>query len=278
MFSLTINDPFVAQRASYEEFAKIQNIITACNDDIRLLLNTENRLGYSFVFLFATLPYLAEKHNKVLEFYCNSKNYNLFKKLGFLKDCNEYRPNFDYSNELKKSVELVKGTKDIVRTVTEISIEAPVKMSPKLESIFVSKAGEMYNNAIEHSYGDVFGAKYFRNQKNTYCFSCYDNGIGIPDSVMKSQNEITNQIDAFKWAMTDGNSTASTVIPRGLGLGLLKAFARANEGVIRISSGNVLYIYKRNDIEQYYFLKEKFIGTLFEMDIIADNNRRYIIK
>lgn len=166
----------------------------------------------------------------------------------------------------------------IFRTVTEIPNEAPVKMSPKLASIFISRAGEMYNNAIEHSKGNVLGAKYFRNQKNTYCFACYDDGIGIPNNVMSTREEITSQLDAFRWAMIDGNSTACDGIPRGLGLGLLKSFVRANEGVIRISSGNVLYTYKKDNTENYYELKNHFYGTLFEMDIIADNNREYILK
>ena len=57
---------------------------------------------------------------------------------------------------------------------------------------------------------------------------------------------------------------------------MLKNFANANEGTIRISSGNVLYIYK-NSQENYYELNHTFVGTLFEMDIIADNDRRYIL-
>ncbi len=279
MRSLIIKDSFTAQKPSYERFAKIQNAIKLCVDEeFHLYLNMENRVGYSFVFLFATLPFLAEKNNIKLKIFCNNKTYTLFKKLGLIDDSVTFDRNTDYSLILKKNAGLITESEHIFRTVTEIPNEAPVKMSPKLASIFISRAGEMYNNAMEHSKGDVLGAKYFRNQKNTYCFACYDNGIGIPDNVIAAKKEIETQMDAFKWAMVDGNSTANDGVPRGLGLGLLKSFARANEGVIRIISGNVLYIYKKGNVENFYVLKNYFHGTLFEMDIIADNNREYILK
>ena len=83
--------------------------------------------------------------------------------------------------------------------------------------------------------------------------------------------------------MKKGNSTANfnnsvdDTIPRGLGLELLRSFAKLNQGAIRICSDNVLYINDHNG-DKYHLMEEKFIGTLFEMDIIADNDHRYIIK
>ena len=278
MKTLIIKDSFTAQKASYERFAELQNTIETCDDnDLALYLHMENRVGYSFIFLFTTLPYLAEKYDKRIKIFCNNKNYNLFKKLRFLDEGVGFAPDFDYTHALKKKAGLITEDAHIFRTVTVIPNEAPVKMSPDLASIFISRAGEMYNNALEHSKGNVLGAKYFRNQKNTYCFSCYDDGIGIPCNVMSLKKDLTSQVDAFRWAMIDGNSTVNDGIPRGLGLGLLKSFVRANEGSIRISSGNVLYTYKKNDTEKYYALKNRFHGTLFEMDIIADNDRKYIL-
>lgn len=141
----------------------------------------------------------------------------------------------------------------------------------------------MYNNSLEHSGGQyVIGGKYFKNQKNTYCFSCYDTGIGIPEKVKNSLDHDISQIEAFKWAMKRGNSTANkergSLIPRGLGLDLLRGFAKANDGTIRICSGNVLYKYNPRKGIKYYKLNHKFEGTLFEMDIIADNAHRYVLK
>ena len=78
--------------------------------------------------------------------------------------------------------------------------------------------------------------------------------------------------------MISGNSTVTGDIPRGLGMTLLQSFAKANEGSIRICSGNVLYIYSPKTDEKYYVLDHAFCGTLFEMDIIADDDRIYIIR
>ena len=283
MKHIMITESFAAQRPSYNRFAKIQAEIEACHDShIRIDVNVQNRFGLTFVFLIGTLPYLAEKYQKTTSIFCNEKSFNLFRKLGFLEKTCLYNKEKDYSTDLKQGMGLITKDEDIFKTVTEITREAPVKMSDALSAIFISKAGEMYNNAREHSEGTVIGAKFFKNQKSMYCFSCYDTGVGIPAKVMSVRKEISNPENAFRWAMIRGNSTASGDVPRGLGLGLLKSFAKANEGTIRICSGNVLYIFgKKHDqpgyVETYHVLEHEFHGTLFEMDIIADNDRRYIL-
>lgn len=279
MKELRVSESFTAKKPSYDRYAKIQGDIILCQDkEISLFLDIGCRLGYTFLFLFTTLPYLGEKYGKTIKIFCNNKTHKLFKRLGYLeRDC-EFNPELDISSILKKRAGLITEEKHIFKIVTEIPSEAPVKMSPELAAIFISKAGEMYNNAMEHSQGDVLGAKYFRNRKNTYCFTCYDTGIGIPNKVISAKNEINSQLDAFKWAMISGNSTVETGVPRGLGLGLLQSFACANDGVIRICSGSVLYTYNKNSGAKYQELNNEFYGTLFEMDIIADNNRKYILK
>jgi hypothetical protein len=274
---INVSDSFVALKPSYDRFARVQIEISMCQDrDIQIDVDIKNRFGYTFVFLFSTLPYVARKHNKNLKIFCNEKSFTLFKKLGVIPKELIFQAETDYCCDLERSAVVISEAQDIFELVTEITHEAPVQMSEELSSLFISKAGEMYNNAMEHSQGTVIGSKYFKNQKGVYCFSCYDTGVGIPAKVMASQHNIASAIDAFRWAMVPGNSTASGNIPRGLGLGLLKNFANANDGTIRICSGNVLYIYK-NSREDYYELNHTFDGTLFEMDIIADNDRRYIL-
>lgn len=276
---MKIIESFVARKPSYDRFAKLQDYITQSQEsECSISLDIKNRLGYTFLFLFATLPYLAEKYNKKVNIFCNNKTLKLFKKLGYLdKNLDSYL-NYDVSHMLKANAGLITTEEDIFKIVTEISSEAPVKMSSELSAIFISKAGEMYNNAIEHSQGKVLGAKYFKNQKNTYCFACYDTGVGIPTKVMSAKKGICDQVQAFRWAMINGHSTVKSDIPRGLGLGLLQDFAQANDGTIRICSDNILYTYNSTNGETYHILNNKFYGTLFEMDIIADNNKNYILK
>ena len=277
MKHFNISDSFTAQKPSYDRFAKIQTEIARCQDrDVEINIDIKNRFGYTFVFLFSTLPYVAKKYSKNLKFFCNEKSFALFKKLGFIPKNLKYQSGTDYKCILEQSAVVISKKQDIFELVTEITHEAPVEMSEELSILFISKAGEMYNNAIEHSQGTIIGSKYFKNQKGVYCFSCYDTGVGIPAKVMAAQPTIVTPIEAFKWAIVPGNSTVLGDIPRGLGLGLLKSFANANEGTIRICSGNVLYIYK-NSQEFYYELNHTFDGTLFEMDIIADNDRQYIL-
>lgn len=277
MEKIYLTESFISKKYSYDRFAKIQNdILNSKDSEIKIVLDIKNRLGFTFVFLVACLPFLAK--NKHIVINCNDKCFSLFKKLNVIPDDVEYHPKENYVPYILDKTNRISEANDIFNTVTEITKEAPVKMSSELSSLFISKAGEMFNNALEHSHGTVLGCKYFKNQKNTYCFSCYDTGIGIPNNVIKANPEITTTLDAFKWAMVDGNSTVVGGIPRGLGLGLLKSFAKANDGIIRICSGNILYIFGCKDGEKYYVLNNTFKGTLFEMDIVADNDHKYILK
>ena len=205
----------------------------------------------------------------------NPKTFYLFQKIGFFENI-EHEINNDYCQQIKDESNIIQQSNDVFKIVTEITKEAPVKMSDKLSAIFISKIGEMYNNAIEHSEGIVLGTKYFKLQKNIYNFSCYDTGVGIPQKVISTINNIESNREAFEWAMTDGNSTIAGV-PRGLGLGLLKSFVQANDGRIRVCSGNILYEYSRKKGKNIIELNNQFYGTLFEMDIISDNDYEYVL-
>lgn len=272
---IEITDSFVSKKLSFERFAELQNKINNIDDDICLMLNIEKRLGLNFAFLFSTLPFLSEKFNKKIYLKMNPKTFYLFQKIGFFENI-EHEINNDYCQQIKDESNIIQQSNDVFKIVTEITKEAPVKMSDKLSAIFISKIGEMYNNAIEHSEGIVLGTKYFKLQKNIYNFSCYDTGVGIPQKVISTINNIESNREAFEWAMTDGNSTIAGV-PRGLGLGLLKSFVQANDGRIRVCSGNVLYEYSRKKGKNIIELNNQFYGTLFEMDIISDNDYEYVL-
>ena len=161
---------------------------------------------------------------------------------------------------MEKSCRIIVNQQDIFDIVTDITAQAPVEMNENLSEIFISKVGEMFNNATEHSNAKyIIGAKYFKNKRNIYCFSCYDTGIGIPDKVTSYISSTLSDIEKMRWAMQSGNSTANEnwKIPRGIGLELLIKFAKVNDAVIRLCSGNVLYVYKNND-ECYTFRRTLF--------------------
>lgn len=290
---IELNQSFTAVKPSYDNFAFFQDkILSTKKNNIDLHINIEKRLGLTFLFCICTLIKLSDVVGKRLHLYCNEKSFNLFKKTGYIKKNIEFNVGLDIANliEWDKTLRIVKCKDDVFGLIKEITTEAPVTMSKRLESIFITKLGEMFNNALEHSEGEfIIGGKYFKNQKYKYCFACYDTGIGIAEKVRKFIQEITTDQEAMKWALQKGNSTASREsgqsIPRGLGLFLLKSFAKANEGSIRICSGSVLYKYSKKRVgteenyeECYLDLKNKFKGTLFEMDIIADNKYEYNIN
>lgn len=279
METINIAESFTVQRSSYDKFAELQTQIENCNDsEIKLCINTQARFGYTFVHLFSTLPFLAQKYNKSLYLSCNEKTFGLFQHLSLIKSNQPFEPDYNYTPVIASNVLEITDTTDVVDMILNIVSETPVFMNDELTSIFTSKSGEMYINALEHSEGKVFGATYFRNKKKTYCFSCYDTGVGIPDKVKSAIDNITDDVRALQWAMISGNSTAAVKSsPRGLGISLLKSFAKANDGGIRICCGKVLYTYDNKNGEVYHRLNNKFHGTLFEMDIIADANRKYVL-
>jgi hypothetical protein len=171
---------------------------------------------------------------------------------------------------------------DIIRLVTQITTQAPVELDDRVADILVGKIGEMFINAFDHSQAkNIIGGKYFKHQQR-FCFTCYDDGIGIVNNVKSFFDELGHEtpddVEALRWAMKNGNTTKmlDSKVARGIGLSVLQGFVKANDGAMRICSGRALYILNRSG-EHYYGIYEEFHGTLFEMDIITDNKHRYIL-
>ena len=281
---ISLESSLTSTKPSYSRFADIQQkIIHSTDPNVLVHINIETRLGLSFLFCISTLPLLAQSHGKRIQIFCNKKSQQLFCNGGYIPEELRNQENSDIAPYLETSARVITDVNDVLTLVTEIKKDAPVKMSEKVAEIFTSRAGEMYNNSIEHSEGEyVIGGKYFKNQKNKYCFACYDTGIGIPQKVVCNVNSNFTDREAFAWALKRGNSTANCssgiFVPRGLGLDMLRSFAKANDGSIRVCSGKTMYMYNNKKGEQYFELNTSFVGTLFEMDIIADNHHVYVLK
>lgn len=266
--------------------AKLQNdIVTSGDKDVTLSIPSKQKTGLTFAFLLGCLPLLASCNNINLSIKVNKELFLLLKKINVPDFFNK---SINIESNLAKNplpcFRQIREKQDIFNLVTDICDEAPVTMSHDLKSILISRIGEMFQNAIEHSDAKyIIGGKYFKYQKNKYCFSVYDTGAGIPAKVNNYYKRINSAYElsdpkAIEWAMAKGNSTCNgEKVSRGCGMDLLKSFAKCNEGTIRICSGRALYILNSRG-ETYYKLDNPFIGTLFEMDIIADNNRKYILK
>ena len=284
MATIELIDSLTNAKPSYDRIAFLQQQIKNTPDmEIDLLVHIERRLGLTPLFCISTLPLLSKCFGKQIHIFCNRKSQNLFCSGGYIPAKYRNTEDMDIAPLLEENAFIVRNVNDVISLVKEITIDAPVKMSDELAALFTSKVGEMFNNSLEHSEGQfVMGGKYFKNQKNKYCFACYDTGVGIPQKVIQNIPHKFTEVEALRWAIKRGNSTAAftkkELVPRGLGLDMLQSFANANDGTIRICSGKVLYKYSRQERSQFFELNNRFEGTLFEMDIIADNEHRYILK
>jgi hypothetical protein len=130
---------------------------------------------------------------------------------------------FDISNE--NTGEIIDFIKDVVQLI-------PVRMSDELEADLISKFYEIIINSYHHSKSmvGIFSCAYYFEESNVLHFAIYDCGEGIPNNVSNYLSEKISAVDALKWAFTDGNTTKKSDYPRGLGLGLLKSFVKANDG------------------------------------------------
>lgn len=263
---------------AFSRIAQMQLVIQENpNTELEFFIKNKQRLGKTFAFLIACLPLLAETQNKKLKLVVDDKIYETFDSMDVVK----FYSNKGVTPSSTAGFRRIRKDEDIIKLVTDITKSAPVEFSDELAGIMVTKFSEMFNNALEHGNSNcVLGGKYSKNS-NTFCFCCYDSGEGIPAIVNKylaSKNQrLLKDAAAIKWAMEPGNSTGGKRGGvRGLGLDILYQFAKLNDGVIRICSGRTYCRWKNGEMSSYE-LTEKFQGTLFEMDIIADNNHRYII-
>lgn len=242
---ITFSEALSQGRSAFDRIAGLQQQILHAEDlEIYLHLHATKRTGLTFMFLLACMPLMAEDHGKRLYIRADNKIIRLLKRIHAVEFYNSENRNID-----RPCFRRIKNQRDIFQLVTEIGDEAPVRMSDELTEIMVSRMGEIYINALDHSEAKtVVGGKYFKPSYR-YCFCCYDSGIGIPQKVQQFLRETQrlsgmSDINALKWALKLGNSTIrESGIPRGVGLHMLQSFAKANDGVIRICAGKAFYVF-----------------------------------
>ena len=281
---IEFSEPLCKGATAFDRIAFLQEKIRE-SDDSEIVIHMENggRTGLTFVFLIGCLPLYAEKFNKKLRILVTPKIYRLLSRINVI---DYYQPptlasdsySIDQNNLLKQpAFKKIQTATDIIAFVNTIQMEAPIQLTEEAQELLTSRIGEVYMNALEHSSANiVIGGKYFKFQKNKYCFSCYDDGIGIPMKVNgffkdNGVNMISDK-EAIEWALQKGHSTSENdVIPRGVGLDLLRSFAKSNKAAIRICSGSALYSLTSSGKEGYLSLNHSFDGTLFEMDLFSDS-------
>lgn len=160
--------------------------------------------------------------------------------------------------------------------------KAPVNLNTEVEDIISSKLLEIFLNSFEHgsSQYPIFSCGYWRPHHNTLTFSIYDLGVGIPYNVRQflgPESSNYTDISCIKKAIRDGFSTAKATYPRGLGLGVLIDFVKLNKGTMTLCSGKGHYSIDNNANVHYNELNASLLGTLFTIDIKADNDHIYTL-
>lgn len=133
---------------------------------------------------------------------------------------------------------------------------AKLRLSEKLKNAIASRILEIFTNAYGHGVliqslktMGVYSCGNFNNKEKTLSISVLDFGPGVVTNVRRVRTEITNSIDAMRWALIKGNSTRTDSgkidIPRGLGFDLLHNFVHLNDGELRIYSNDVRVISSR---------------------------------
>lgn len=166
---------------------------------------------------------------------------------------------------------------DTFDTIQHILKCAPVQLEDQLSNTLISKIGEIFSNAFTHSRSQigVFCCGLV-DQSSRFTFSVYDAGVGIPENVSQYLGKPISPSEALKWAFTQGNSTLNGKkdYPRGAGLNLLESFVRVNGGRIDlVSCGGYCHI--DSSQREFFDVSRPFIGTMFSMTILADNNHIY---
>ena len=273
MKKFEFSESLVRGKSSYERFAVLQcDILNQEEDDFDVYVNLQNKLvSFGFVFLLACLPYIAIRGNKKFnKFYVDSKTLSKMKKIKV--------PGTTPAGEKVEAGDMgfchLNDEDDVIRLSNTIIKHFPVGLSDALNWMIHQGICEVFNNAKEHSNASHVLASWYTKETGVYCFSCYDTGIGIPESVKRyfRSKGIPLSYDtlALNWAIKRGNSTSERRPNPGLGLDILKNFAEVNMGAIYIASGYSLYSLK-NGKESYSDLKHPILGTYFEMDIVNQN-------
>lgn len=154
-----------------------------------------------------------------------------------------------------------------------------VHVSPRLRDAIAGNMWEIYNNAFEHSYtpNGLFSCGHYYKKQNELILTLIDFGKGISQNVKEffinnfgdRYNKFLTNGKALQWALSNGTTTSTSDIARGLGLNLLKEFIQLNNGRLEIYA-NEDYACISSDKETFTSIKAYFQGTIIHITLICD--------
>lgn len=190
MGTFEFDEPLVKGAAAYDRIAGLQNIVIHSGDNeiLQLDVKNDNRVGLPFIFLLGTLPVLSRDKGKRLVLYVSKKIYGNMRSINIIDfyegSADKDEIHSEKQLEVQPDFKEIKNATDIINFAVDVNMKVPLKLDEDQRAKLTSIVGEIFQNALEHAKaGTVVGGKYFKNMKNTYCFTCYDDGIGIPENV-----------------------------------------------------------------------------------------------
>lgn len=152
-------------------------------------------------------------------------------------------------------------------------------MSRKARKVFKTKVFEIHENAVIHSESDIgvfVCGQFFPNQKRLD-FTIADAGIGIRETVRRYfENDRIGSVRSLRWALAPQHTTKRDRLPGGLGLQLLKDFARLNGGKIQIASRFGYYEYSHGE-ENFFRMSTDFPGTAVTIEVNTADESTYVL-
>lgn len=269
-------------KSSYEQFGLLhQAIVSGKHGKIEIDLSKYEYMHPSFAVLIASSLYLGDRFGSEVVIRYDASNLRLCQFLKQSGISGRYYSSKDDSQLSSKNSTIpfnrFRRIEDTYTTVEKILNCAPVRLNRILRNQLVSKFTEIFSNSFEHGKSDigVFCCG-FINHASIFSFSVYDAGVGICTNVNRYLPAPLSSEKAMEWAFDRTHSTLNGIVdyPRGAGLHLLEDFARLNHGRIDVVS-NDAYCRISEKIRKFHKIKNPIVGTVFSMNIKADNHHVY---
>lgn len=239
--------------------------------------------------IIGTLPIYAALQKKRVRyrFKDESNDHPIFvfmKEVGMYEYFSKHRGNdeINYAGENAIPFNKIKDEGMMEEYTDKIMELAPIKMEREARCILSSYIYEVYQNGFFHSGSEigVFTSGIWKPERKEFVFSIYDMGIGITNKIREhfGMTDISSE-QCLKIAFVEGFTTwTDDSVNRGLGLSRLEKFIRLNEGKMYLFTDDICCMIKKQEEKNYIKLEKPIKGTLFIINIIADENHIYVVE